>query len=269
MKQRTKKGIIIVSGILVLIVLTAVILYVNLKNFTVKKVLMADGQEVYLMGTFHKEHFKQYANYSIEEMINAINNIGPDVVFIEARENSFVEYGVVDGPIDMCIAYCYCRDNNIPVEMIDYWKIDNDFKSNTTTNERDDRIHENIMEKRKLYENQRILVICGFGHLSAQTNRLIKSGGQSESIAHISSLFDFDLLDFDKETIDFTYPSQICDVWEQRALFYGHTVPGLVQANDTLNEDTKASWVEDENNTFYNSQMKYCELFRNNELYMD
>lgn len=262
MKQRTKKVIILVSVILVLIVLIAVTLYVNLKNFTVKKVLMTDGQEIYLMGTFHNEHFKQYANYSIEEMINAINNIEPDVVFIEARENSFVEYGVVDGPIDMCIAYCYCMDNNIPVEMIDYWIIDNDFKANTTTNERDDCIHENIMEKLNLYENQRILVICGFGHLDAQTNRLIESGGQSEYFSHMSSLFD-------KETLDFTYPSQICDVWEQRVLFYGHTVPKLVQADDTLNEDTKASWVEDENNTFYNSQMKYCELFQNNKLYMD
>lgn len=223
---------------------------------------MADGQEIYLMGTFHKEHFRQYANYSVEEMINAISNLKPDVVFIEARENSFVEYGVVDGPIDMCIAYCYCTDNNIPVEMIDYWKIDNDFKANTTTNERDDRIHENIMEKLNLYENQKILVICGFGHLSAQTNRLIKSGGQSKSIPHMSSLFD-------KETLDFTYPGQICDVWKQRVLFYGHTVPKLVQADDTLNEDTKASWAEDENNTLYNRQMKYCELFQNNKLYMD
>lgn len=262
MKQRTKKVIILVSVILVLIVLTAVTLYMNLKNFTVKKVLMTDDQEIYLMGTFHNEHFKQYANYSIEEMINAINNIEPDVVLIEARENSFVEYGVVDGPIDMCIAYCYCMDNNIPVEMIDYWKIDNDSKANTTTNERDDCIHENIMEKLNLYENQRILVICGFGHLGAQTNRLIESGGQSEYISHMSSLFD-------KETLDFTYPSQICDVWEQRVLFYGHTVPKLVQADDTLNEDTKASWVEDENNTFYSRQMKYCELFQNNKLYMD
>ncbi len=262
MKQRAKKVIILVSVILVLIVLTAVTLYVNLKNFTVKKVLMTEGQEIYLMGTFHNEHFKQYANYSIEEMINAINNIEPDVVFIEARENSFVEYGVVDGPIDMCIAYCYCMDNNIPVEMIDYWKIDNDFKANTTTNERDDCIHENIMEKLDLYENQRILVICGLGHLGAQTNRLIESGGQSKYISHMSSLFD-------KETLDFTYPSQICDVWEQRVLFYGHTVPKLVQADDTLNEDTKASWTEDENNSFYNHQMKYCELFQNNKLYMD
>ena len=32
---------------------------------------MAEEQEVYIMGTFHTEHFERYANYSIEEMINA------------------------------------------------------------------------------------------------------------------------------------------------------------------------------------------------------
>lgn len=262
MKQRTKKAALIVSAILALLVLSAGIFYVNLKNFTVKKIFMADGQEIYLMGTFHTEHFRQYANYSMEEMINAIHNIEPDVVFLEARENSFVEYGVVDGPIDMCVAYCYCMDNHIPVEMIDYWIIDNNFKENTTTDERDDHIHENIMEKLNFYENQKILVLCGFGHLSAQTNRLLESGGQSASISHKSSLFD-------GETSNFTYPDQICDVWERRVLFYGHTVPKLVQADDSLNEDIKASWAEDETNTFYNRQMEYCELFQNNQLYID
>lgn len=262
MKKRTKKVIIVVSVILALLVLTAVIFYVNIRNFTVKKVLMADGQEVYLMGTFHEEHFKKYANYTVEDMTNAIKNIEPDVVFIEARESSFTEYGVVDGPVDMCIAYCYCMDNNIPVEMIDYWKIDNDFKENTTTSGRDDCIHKNITEKLNLYDNQRILVICGFGHLGAQTKRLVKSGGKTKSISHISSLFS-------KGSPDFVYPGQICDVWEKRVLFYGHTVPKLVQADNTLNEDIKATWAEDENNAFYNRQMKYCELFQNNKLYMD
>ncbi len=262
MKKRVKKAVKIVSGILAIVVITAVILYVNLKNFTVKKVLMTDGQEIYLMGTFHTEHFRRYANYSMEEMINAISNIKPDVVFIEARENSFAEYGVVDGPIDMCVAYCYCMDNGIPVEMIDHWVIDNDFKANSTTNERDDHIHENIMEKRILYEKQKVLVICGFGHLSAQTGRLLESGGHRETISHISSLFD-------KGASGFTYPGQICDVWERRVLFYGHTIPEIVQADDSLDEDVKALWAEDENNSFYNWQMEYCELFRNNKLYMD
>ena len=168
---KKKKRIVTLSIIITLVILVVVALYVNLKVFTVKKVLMADEQEVYIMGTFHTEHFERYANYSIEEMINAVKNIEPDVVFIEARENSYTEYGVVDGPIDMCIAYSYCSDNNIPVEMIDHWEITNDSKTNTTTEERDDQIHNNIMEKLADYESKRILVICGFGHLHAQTEQ--------------------------------------------------------------------------------------------------
>ena len=260
--SKGKKILLIVSTVLTLLILVAVVLYVNLKNFTVKRVVMPNGQEIYLMGTFHSEHFARYANYSMEEMINAICNIKPDVVFIEARESSFLEYGVVDGPVDMCVAYCWCREHDIPVEMVDFWKIDNAYQANTTTDERDDRIHENIMEKRALYENKKILVICGFGHLNAQTKRLLGDGGRKAHISHLSSVFD-------GGTSAFMYPSQLCDVWEKRVLFYGHTVPRLVQADDTLNEDIKAQWAEDENHVFYNWQMKYCELFRNNQLYAD
>lgn len=258
---KKKKIIIILSIIFALIILTAAALYANLKIFTVNKVLISNKQEIYLMGTFHTGHFNRYANYSIAEMINAISNIEPDAVFIEARENNFEEYGVVDGPIDMCVAYCYCSDNNIPVEMIDYWEIDNDFKPNTTTNERDDRIHKNIMEKLNAYENKKILIICGFGHLNAQTERLIGAGGQKEHIGHKADLFS----GRDK---DFVYPNLICDVWEARTFFYAHTLPQLVQKDDTLDEDVKAYWMC-ENNAFYNQQMEYCELFRKNELYTD
>lgn len=259
---KKKKRIIMISIVITLVILIVAALYVNLKVFTVKKVLMADEQEVYIMGTFHTEHFERYANYSIEEMINAVKNIEPDVVFIEARENSYTEYGVVDGPIDMCIAYSYCSDNNIPVEMIDHWEITNDSKTNTTTEERDDRIHNNIMEKLAEYESKRILVICGFGHLSAQTERLMEVGGQKQYISHKSGLFK-------GEKEKFVYPGELCDVWEERVLFYAHTVPQLVQKNETLNEETKAKWPEDVEGSFYNWQMKYCNLFEGNNLYME
>ncbi len=257
-----KRVIMILSIVIILVTLIVGFLYVNLKTFTIKKVVMLNEQEVYIMGTFHTEHFKRYANYTIEEMINAINNIKPDVVFIEAREESFIEYGVVDGPIDMCIAYSYCTENNIPVEMIDYWEITNDSKANTTTDERDDQIHNNIMEKLDNYENKKVLIICGFGHLNAQTERLIDSGGQKQNINHKGNLFK-------GENIDFVYPNTICDVWEKRTLFYAHTVPQTVQANDALNEETKANWTEDKDNSFYNWQMEYCNLFKENKLYID
>lgn len=259
---KKKKRIVTLSIIITLVILVVVALYVNLKVFTVKKVLMADEQEVYIMGTFHTEHFERYANYSIEEMINAVKNIEPDVVFIEARENSYTEYGVVDGPIDMCIAYSYCSDNNIPVEMIDHWEITNESKTNTTTEERDDRIHNNIMEKLADYESKRILVICGFGHLHAQTERLMEAGGQKQYISHKSGLFK-------GEKEKFVYPGELCNVWEERVLFYAHTVPQLVQKNEALNEETKAKWPEDVDGAFYNWQMKYCNLFEGNNLYMD
>lgn len=259
---KKRKRRMIISIAITSIILIGVVLYVNLKVFTIKKVFLSGQQEVYIMGTFHTEHFKRYANYSIEEMINAIANIKPDVVFVEARENSFTEYGVVDGPIDMCVAYSYCIENNIPVEMIDYWEITNDSKTNTTTEERDDCIHTNIMEKLAVYENKRVLVICGFGHLNAQTERLIKAGGKEQTLSHKRNLFK-------GKKEGFVYPSMLCDVWEQRVLFYAHTVPRLVQENDALNEETKAKWPEDTEDSFYNRQMEYTELFEGNHLYKD
>ena len=108
MKKHSKlKNVFLCVAIILgfLFILTTVI-YINLKCFTVKKVQSEGGQEVYLMGTFHMDHFDPLANYSVEEMLDAIENIDPDVVFIEAREESNEQYGVVDGPVDMCIAYC-------------------------------------------------------------------------------------------------------------------------------------------------------------------
>ncbi len=67
--MKKKKIIMILSITTISIILIVVALYVNLKIFTVKKVLMPDEQEVYIMRTFHTEHFKRYANYSIEQMV--------------------------------------------------------------------------------------------------------------------------------------------------------------------------------------------------------
>lgn len=70
---KKKKRIIIISIVITFVILSVAALYANLKVFTIKKVFMSAQQEVYIMGTFHTEHFERYANYSIEEMINAVN----------------------------------------------------------------------------------------------------------------------------------------------------------------------------------------------------
>ena len=52
------------------------------------------------MGTFHTDHFDAISNYSVEEMLNAIQNINPEVVFIEARK--LKEAGLLpDEPYDI------------------------------------------------------------------------------------------------------------------------------------------------------------------------
>lgn len=259
--SKLKKVMKCVAIILGIVFALAAVIYINIKSFTVKRVQSKDGQEVYLMGTFHMDHFDSLANYSVEEMLNAIENIDPDVVFIEAREESYEQYGVVDGPIDMCIAYCYCRDHDIPVEMVDYWKVDNEnYKTNTTTDDRDDHIHQRIMEKLELYKNKKVLVICGFGHLYPQVGRLSDDGFKKTKISKVSNLFK-------GNGKEFSYPSGICDIWEKRALFYADTYPESIQADETINDEVKAQWPVDENHVFYNSQMEYCDLFRSNLLY--
>ena len=267
----------ILAGLIVLALLISSVVYINLKSFTVKKIRMSDaqnneqnrGQEVYLMGTFHTSHFDKMANYSIEEMLNAVKNINPDVIFIEAREENFDRLGIVDGPVDMCIAYSYCQDKQIPVEMIDYWKVDNDnFKKNTTTADRDNHMHQNIMKKLKQYDDKKILIICGFGHLYPQYDRLLSAGGKKEKIPHAGNLFKRGAEGIE-DSGDFKYPTSICHVWEKRSYFYAHTYPESIQADENINDDVKAQWPVDTSDKFYNSQMKYCELFRSNKLYKE
>ncbi len=263
MKKHSKWKKVLAGAVTVFCIVFALVIvcYINLKSFTVKKIVTTAGKDVYLMGTFHTDHFDSLSNYSFEEMLNAIKNIDPDVIFIEAREESYKNYGVVDGPVDMCITYCYCQDNGIPVEMVDYWKVDNEnYKRNTTSDDRDDHIHQKIMEKLESYNNKKVLVVCGFGHLYPQMNRLLNEGFKKESISNVSKLFK-------GNGNDFKYPSSICDVWEQRALFYAETYPELIQADETINDEVKAQWPIDEKHEFYDWQMEYCNLFRVNQLY--
>ena len=260
--SKIKKAFICIAAILGIVLVLAAVFYINIKSFTVKRLQSTVGQDVYLMGTFHTDHFDAISNYSVEEMLNAIQNINPDVVFIEAREENYEQYGVVDGPVDMCIAYCYCRDNDIPVEMVDYWKVDNDnYKQNTTTDDRDDHIHQKIMEKFNLHDNKKVLIICGFGHLYPQIDRLYDEGFKKDKIPNVSKLFK-------GNGKEFAYPSMICDVWEQRTLFYANTYPKSIQADETINDEVKLQWQVDENHGFYDSQMKYCDLFRSNLLFI-
>ena len=57
-------------------------------------------QDIYMLGTYHSQHFNQSMGYSMADIVNCIKNVDPDVVLIEAREETFDRYGAIDGPID-------------------------------------------------------------------------------------------------------------------------------------------------------------------------
>ena len=75
-RPKLKRIIISIAAILGILLILVTIIYINLKSFTVKKMQSKTGQEVYLMGTFHKDHFDSLAGHSIVRQKN-------DRVYIE------------------------------------------------------------------------------------------------------------------------------------------------------------------------------------------
>lgn len=218
-------------------------------------------QEVYLLGTLHKEHFDKWINYSMEDILNVIENLQPDVVFIEAREECFIDYGVIDGPIDMVVVYSYCIDKDIPIEMVDWWVVDNSFKENSTNDKRDDMIFGNIADKlTTVDEGSKVLIICGAGHFYEQSRRFMNNGFRNQEIGNKSVYFD----NSDK---GFQYPTTVEDVWKQRAFFYAYTLPEIISQDITLNNDIKAGFTERNHDEVYNKQLEYLDYFSKNKLY--
>jgi stalled ribosome rescue protein Dom34 len=60
---------------------------------------------------------------------------------------------------------------------LEWWMVDNDFKSNSTNEKRDDKIFEKISLKlNDLPPETTILVVCGSGHFHEQSERFIANG---------------------------------------------------------------------------------------------
>lgn len=136
-------------------------------------------QLVYTLGTWHDHHLEQEANYSLHDIQSVIENVKPDMVLIECRESVFEKYGALDGPIEMIFIYSYCRDNGIPVGLIDYWQLDDTFvkNQNSTNDERDNVIANNILRKVSgLDKDKRVLVCYGSSHYFFQKPRMEKMG---------------------------------------------------------------------------------------------
>lgn len=265
MDNRGKKKIVkrIVIGLAIIIIAVLALLwnrYLN-KNSLLRKYETPYQQEVYLLGTLHKDHFNKWINYSMEDILSVVKNVQPDCVFIEAREEYFRDYGVVDGPIDMSVIYSYCLNNDIPVEMVDWWVVDNSFKTNSTNDRRDDMIFNKIDNKLKVMDSdKKVLVVCGAGHFYKQDKRFKNNEYKYNRIKNKATYLK-------SKDIAFEYPAGVEDVWKQRAYFYAYTMPQIIGQDNTLDDDIKAGFTEGNHDEFYNQQLKFCELFINNELY--
>lgn len=253
---------LIICGIVavLLIAIASVIWFTGFeKHSLIRKFETPENKTMYVLGTFHGLHYNKILRYSIEDILNVVKNIDPDTIYIEAREESYNEYGVVDGPIEMSVIYAYCKENNIAVEMIDWWVVDNEFKRSTTTKKRDDEIFKNIENKLISLEKDEVaLVICGKTHLFEQKKRFLDSGYNELKIENKKELF--------KSNDIFSYPLSTKDVFEKKAYFYAYTYPEIIHSDITLNDSTKAQFNKNDE-AFYKNQMNYISLFNENKLY--
>ncbi len=208
-----KKMILLALGVVVIITLLMGVDYYRkhfYKENRLAEFLSPAGHQVYILGTCHGMHFDKGLNYSMEDVMSCIENVNPDIVLIESKADTYEEHGVLDGPIDMILVYSYCKQNNIPVEMIDWWVVDNDFQTNTTDEERDDHIYENINNQlAKVDEPVRVMIVCGDAHVPEQSARMRRDGWVKNSIKDRSSYFQ-------SQDAEFTYPSIMAEVVEDK-----------------------------------------------------
>lgn len=256
-----KKKILITALIVLAIILVgATIWYFKYiyKYNQIAKFKNDRNQEIYILGTYHNEHFKKSFNYSMQDITSCIKNVNPDIVLIESREDTYKNYNVVDGPIDMILAYSYCAEKNIDVEMIDYWEVNDNTKPGTTDKKRDDIINDNIMKKLEaIPEGKKVLIICGDAHFHEQTKRFKKQGFSKEKIQDKKELFHGDE--------SFKYPELMQETIENKINYASKILKEDIEKN--LNDDkNKEEWKKSSDALIKNLKNQ-LELVKDNKLY--
>lgn len=231
------------------------------KSNLINKYLVDNTKEVYVLGTIGKKHFDKVKNYSMEDLLSAIENIDPDLVLIDAREDHFKDNGIIDGDIDMCVTYSYCFEHDIPIEMVDWWVIDNIYPVTSTTNLRDDNIFIKINRRLKSVEpNSRTLVVCNSSHVYNQLSRFNVSGYRHQKIQDKKKYFVSKHEEFD-------FPLLASKIWKDRLYFYAYTFPKLLEDNEFLDDKVKNKFLNADHDSFYRKGIKYCTYLNNDILY--
>lgn len=231
--------------------------YCQLRKFSTK-----DNKTIFCLSTLHNLHLKRWTKYSLEDILTVIKNLKPDTVFIEAREEYFKKFDIVDGAVEMAVVYAYCTENNIPVEFVDWWEYDESYytKVKTSTTKRDDEINKNISKKMaKLQSGKTSLFIGGRLAVTEQSIRFRKNGFIAQTIPKIKNLF--------KSLEPFAYPESLSDIWERRAHFYAYEYAEIIHSNKKISEELRNKYPLN-NEGFFNWQKRYCLLFNQHNLYL-
>lgn len=234
--------------------------YIN-KSKLLNKYVVDNTKEVYILGTIDKKHFNKIYNYSMEDMLNVIDNIKPDLVMLDARQGNYNKYGVIDGSIDTCVAYSYCKDHSIPMEMIGSWIINNLYSTKTT----EDLIEDNIFIKisrgiKNLPTGHKVLIISGNKHFHEQTARFDVAGFKRIKLDNISSYFEND-------NEEFSFPPLSSKVWKDRTYFYSYTFPNQLKEQEKLSNKIKDKYLTADHDSFYRKEIKYCKYLNNDILF--
>lgn len=178
------KILLIFLGIVFTIIFLFLIIFDDVRMFIMLKInpasykykcihkLVKNGEEVYIVGTFHHFHITS-KEYSLLHIKAVIENLIPDLLLIESRQEEMDMGNIADGPVEMLYSHLVARSHAIMVKGIDWWSWDEN-KILLTYKKRDDIITENIVTNAS--GHKKVLVIMGAAHMAEEIPRLKKQG---------------------------------------------------------------------------------------------
>lgn len=231
------------------------------KNNLIRKYRVDNTKEVYILGTIDKKHFNKINNYSMANVINAISNINPDVVLLQARDDHHKTYGIVDGKIDACVAYGYCFESQIPAKFYDWWLIDNIYPGDKTTNLKADNMFIKISRYMdNIKPGSKVLIIANIDEYYELIARCEIGGFKRHPIEDKDAIFNGD-------SGKFKFPAVVSKIWRDRTYFYAYSFPAELKLVKGLNPEILDKYQNADHDKFYQSEIKYCKYLNNDILF--
>lgn len=237
------------------------------EGYSLKENLLAcydvDGKNVYTLGTRHEYHFVEAVNYSIQDLQSVIDNVKPDYLFIECREETFDKYQALDGPHEMLFLYAYGKEHGIEVELIDYWQITNEImaQKGSSWDERDNQIFYNIYDKMANVKKGETVLICyGSAHFFYQQPRMEMAGWKRVELTDTSSFFAC-------TSEEFQYPECLPQIIQDAVDNY-YTYGALEEAKANITYSEVMSYFEDITTGMAPEYLGFKKMVENNMLYI-